>query len=124
MAIKVGINGLGGLAATSCGRDAPRDDIDIVAVNDLTTRPRWPISSSYDSILGNLQADIAAKGDRITVDGDEFQVLAQKIRRAALEGSGRRPVFEATGRFTNATTRQAPAGGREAGHDHRAGQGT
>ena len=32
----------------------------------------------YDSILGNLKADIAASGDTITVDGDAFKVFAQK----------------------------------------------
>ena len=58
----------------------------------------------YDSILGNLKADIRSSGDRITVDGDEFQVLAQKdLAALPWKDLGVEMVFEATGRFTKRT---------------------
>jgi glyceraldehyde 3-phosphate dehydrogenase len=79
----------------------PFDEIDIVAVNDLTDAATLAHLLKYDSILGNLKADIRSSGDRITVDGDEFLVLAQKDPAALpWKDLGVEMVFEATGRFT------------------------
>jgi glyceraldehyde 3-phosphate dehydrogenase len=56
----------------------------------------------YDSILGNLKADIKATNDTITVDGDQFRVLAQKDPgQLPWKDLGVDVVFESTGRFTN-----------------------
>ena len=101
MAIKVGINGFGRIGRNIMRAAMAHDDIDIVAVNDLTDAATLAHLLKYDSILGNLNADISAKGDRITVDGDEFQVLAQKDPGALpWKDLGVDIVFEATGRFT------------------------
>ena len=62
---------------------------------------RWLTCSSTDSILGNLKADIKASGDRISVDGDEFQVLAIKDpAQLPWKALGVEVVFESTGKFT------------------------
>jgi glyceraldehyde 3-phosphate dehydrogenase len=101
MAIKVGINGFGRIGRNIMRAAMAHDDIDIVAVNDLTDAKTLAHLLKYDSILGNLKADIRAAGDRITVDGDEFQVLAQKDPAALpWKDLGVEVVFEATGRFT------------------------
>jgi glyceraldehyde 3-phosphate dehydrogenase len=102
MAIKVGINGFGRIGRNILRAALPFDDIDIVAVNDLTDAATLAHLLKYDSILGNLQADISAAGDRISVDGDEFQVLAQKDpSQLPWKDLGVDVVFESTGRFTN-----------------------
>jgi len=101
MAIKVGINGFGRIGRNIMRAAMAYDDIDIVAVNDLTDAATLAHLLKYDSILGNLNADISARGDRITVDGDEFQVLAQKDPAALpWKDLGVDLVFESTGRFT------------------------
>jgi glyceraldehyde 3-phosphate dehydrogenase len=101
MAIKVGINGFGRIGRNIMRAVLPHDDIDIVAVNDLTDAATLAHLLKYDSILGNLEADIRASGDRITVDGDEFQVLAQKDPAALpWKSLGVELVFECTGKFT------------------------
>ena len=101
MAIKVGLNGFGRIGRNIMRAAMAYDDIDIVAVNDLTDAATLAHLLKYDSILGNLQADISAQGDRITVDGDEFQVLAQKDPGALpWKDLGVDLVFESTGRFT------------------------
>jgi glyceraldehyde-3-phosphate dehydrogenase/erythrose-4-phosphate dehydrogenase len=83
-------------------RGLGRDDIDFVAVNDLTDAATLAHLLKYDSILGNLEADIEASGDRISVDGDEFQVLShQGSGAAALEGPRRGRRLRGTGLFTN-----------------------
>src|SRR6187455_2632723 len=102
MAIKVGINGFGRIGRNIMRAAMAHDDIDIVAVNDLTDAATLAHLLKYDSILGNLKAEIRATGDRISVDGDEFQVLAQKDPAALpWKALGVDVVFEGTGRFTN-----------------------
>src|SRR6188474_3960084 len=101
MAIKVGINGFGRIGRNIMRAAMRFDDIDIIAVNDLTDAATLAHLLKYDSILGNLKADITSKGDRITVDGDEFQVLAQKDPAALpWKDLGVQIVFEGTGKFT------------------------
>src|SRR6188474_1674171 len=101
MAIKVGINGFGRIGRNIMRAAMRFDDIDIIAVNDLTDAATLAHLLKYDSILGNLNATITSTGDRITVDGDEFQVLAQKDpAQLPWKDLGVDVVFEGTGRFT------------------------
>ncbi|MGE3345665.1 MAG: type I glyceraldehyde-3-phosphate dehydrogenase [Vicinamibacterales bacterium] len=102
MAIKVGINGFGRIGRNIMRAAMAHDDIDIVAVNDLTDAGTLAHLLKYDSILGNLKADISADGDSITVDGDAFKVLAIKDpAQLPWRDLGVDVVFEGTGRFTN-----------------------
>src|SRR6185369_13472716 len=76
--------------------------IDIVAVNDLTDAATLAHLLKYDSILGNLHADISAGKDKITVNKDEFQVLSLKDpAQLPWKALGVDIVFESTGIFTN-----------------------
>ena len=101
MALKVGINGFGRIGRNIMRAAMAYDDIDIVAVNDLTDATTLAHLLKYDSILGNLKADIRATGDRITVDGDQFQVLATRDpAQLPWKALGVDIVFEATGKFT------------------------
>jgi glyceraldehyde 3-phosphate dehydrogenase (phosphorylating) len=101
MAIKVGINGFGRIGRNIMRAALAHDDIDFVAVNDLTDARTLAHLLKYDSILGNLDADIQASGDRITVDGDQFRVLAEKDPAALpWKSLGVDVVFESTGKFT------------------------
>ena len=71
MAIKVGINGFGRIGRNIMRAAMDDSGIDIVAVNDLTNAGTLAHLLKYDSILGNLKADIAASGDKdfITMEG-------------------------------------------------------
>src|SRR5262249_47267995 len=115
MSIKVGINGFGRIGRNIFRAAMAHKDIDIVAVNDLTDAGTLAHLLKYDSILGNLKASIQAKGDRITVDDDDFQVLAQKDPAQLPWGSlGVDIVFESTGRVTNRedAAKHIPAGAK------------
>ena len=102
MAIKVGINGFGRIGRNIMRAAMGNGDIDIVAVNDLTTAATLAHLLKYDSILGNLKADISAKGDRLTVNKDEFQVLSIKDpAQLPWKDLGVDIVFESTGLFTD-----------------------
>jgi glyceraldehyde 3-phosphate dehydrogenase len=102
MAVKVGINGFGRIGRNIMRAAMGDKSIDIVAVNDLTNAATLAHLLKYDSILGNLKAAISAKGDRITVDKDEFQVLSVKDpAQLPWKSLGVDVVFESTGLFTN-----------------------
>jgi glyceraldehyde 3-phosphate dehydrogenase len=102
MAVKVGINGFGRIGRNIMRAAMGDSGIDFVAVNDLTNAQTLAHLLKYDSILGNLKADIAAKGDRISVNKDEFQVLSVKDpAQLPWKDLGVEVVFESTGLFTD-----------------------
>ena len=102
MAIKVGINGFGRIGRNIMRAAMGNADFDFVAVNDLTNAATLAHLLKYDSILGNLRADISASGDKIKVNKDEFQVLSVKDpAQLPWKDLGVDVVFESTGLFTN-----------------------
>jgi glyceraldehyde 3-phosphate dehydrogenase len=71
-------------------------------VNDLTNAATLAHLLKYDSVLGNLKADVKATGDGISVDGDEFKVLSVKDpAQLPWKDLGVDVVFESTGLFTD-----------------------
>jgi glyceraldehyde 3-phosphate dehydrogenase len=102
MAIKVGINGFGRIGRNIMRAAMDDKNIDIVAVNDLTNAATLAHLLKYDSILGNLHADIKAGTDNITVNKDQFQVLSLKDpAQLPWKSLGVDVVFESTGIFTS-----------------------
>jgi glyceraldehyde 3-phosphate dehydrogenase len=102
MATKVGINGFGRIGRNIMRAALGSRDIDFVAVNDLTNAATLAHLLKYDSILGNLKSSITASADRISVDGDEFQVLSVKDpAQLPWKDLGVEVVFESTGLFTD-----------------------
>jgi glyceraldehyde 3-phosphate dehydrogenase len=102
MAVKVGINGFGRIGRNIMRAALGQKDVDFVAVNDLTNAGTLAHLLKYDSILGNLKATIEAKGDAISVDGDEFKVLSVKDpAQLPWKDLGVDIVFESTGIFTS-----------------------
>ena len=113
MAVKVGINGFGRIGRNIMRAAMGSTDIDFVAVNDLTNAATLAHLLKYDSVLGNLDADVKAAGDGITVDRDEFTVLSVKDpAQLPWKALGVDVVFESTGLFT---ARDAAAKHLEAG---------
>jgi glyceraldehyde 3-phosphate dehydrogenase len=101
MAIRVGINGFGRIGRNIMRAALPHDDIDFVAVNDLTSAATLAHLLKYDSVLGNLQASVTAEGNAISVNGDKFEVLSVKDpAELPWKALGVDVVFESTGKFT------------------------
>lgn len=102
MAIKVGINGFGRIGR-NVFRDAFYDeDIEIVAINDLTDTKTLAHLLKYDSISGIFDAEVEAGEGIIKVDEKEVKVLAERdpanLPWKALEVD---VVVESTGRFVD-----------------------
>ena len=108
MAIKVGINGFGRIGRNVLRTVLNDKNIDIVAVNDLTSPGTLAHLLKYDSILGNLTNTITATDDSIQVDGKKIRVFAEKDpAKLDWEKFGVQIVIESTGKFTKAEAAKA-----------------
>src|SRR3989442_3976724 len=103
MAVRVGINGFGRIgrnfyrAARKSGAD-----IDLVAVNDLTSPEINAHLLKYDSTHGILDDEVKVTGDGIAVGADSFKVLSERDPKALPWGElGVDVVIESTGIFTD-----------------------
>ena len=116
MAVKVGINGFGRIGRNIMRAAMGNRDIDFVAVNDLTNAATLAHLLKYDSVLGNLDADVKATSDGISVDGDDFKVLSVKDpAQLPWKDLGVDVVFESTGIFATreGATKHLAAGAKK-----------
>ncbi len=103
MAVKVGINGFGRIGRNIFRTALGDEDIDFVAVNDITDTKTLAHLLKYDSVLGNLHHDIKNSDHGITVEGKEFHVFSERDPSSIPWGLvGAEIVIESTGRFTKA----------------------
>ena len=75
MAIKVGINGFGRIGRNVLRASLGDAELDFVAVNDITDTKTLAHLLKYDSILGNLEQEIAPTGKGLRVGADEVTVF-------------------------------------------------
>jgi glyceraldehyde 3-phosphate dehydrogenase len=103
MGVKIGINGFGRIGRNVFRVSLLRDDIEIVAVNDLADAETLAFLLKYDSVHGELDADVRAEGGAIVVNGRRVQVFsARDPGEIPWDACGAEIVVESTGRFTDA----------------------
>jgi len=102
--VRVGINGFGRI-----GRNfyravaASGQDIEVVAVNDLTSNDVLAHLLKYDSVLGKFPEEVSSSADGITVGGKTITALAERDPANLPWGDlGVDVVIESTGFFTKA----------------------
>jgi len=107
--VNVAINGFGRIgrsffrAALASGQD-----VNIVAVNDLTDPKALAHLLKYDSVGGRLSQDVSVDGDSLVVGGKKIQVLAERNPADLPWGAaGVDIVIESTGFFTDAEKAKA-----------------
>jgi len=99
--MRIGINGFGRIGRNVLRAIVQRkENLDVVAVNDLTDAETLAHLLKYDSVHGRLGAEVRVEGSTIIVDGRRITVLAERDP-AALPWAdlGVELVIEATGRF-------------------------
>jgi glyceraldehyde 3-phosphate dehydrogenase (phosphorylating) len=103
MAVKVGINGFGRIGRNVFRAALDDSGIEIVAVNDITDPKMLAHLLKYDSVLGNLSAEVTHGEDCIRVKGRNVRVLKVKDPgQIDWSSLGVQVVVESTGLFTKA----------------------
>jgi glyceraldehyde 3-phosphate dehydrogenase len=101
MAIKVGINGFGRIGRNILRAALNEQELEFVAVNDITSTDTLAHLLKYDSVLGNLSESVSVDGKSIRVGDRAFKVLSERDPNALPWGDlGVDIVFESTGLFT------------------------
>ncbi len=101
MGIKVGINGFGRIGRNFFRTSYGNQDIEIVAINDLTDAKTLAHLLKYDSVFGIMDATISATENSLIVDGKEIRILAERDPLKLPWGDlGAEIVVESTGLFT------------------------
>lgn len=102
MATKVAINGFGRIGRNAFKIALNRDDIEIVALNDLTDNKSLAHLLKYDSTYGIYDHDVKYDDDGIIVDGKHFKVLSIKNpSELPWRDLGVDVVIESTGLFVD-----------------------
>ena len=102
MKTKVGINGFGRIGRNAFKIAFARDDIEVVAVNDLTDTKTLAYLLQHDSNYGTYDQTVTHDDQNIIVNGKPIRVYAEKDPAALPWGDlGVEVVIESTGRFTD-----------------------
>jgi len=78
MAVKIGINGFGRIGRLVFRIAHKRDDVEVLAVNDLTDAKTLAYLLKYDSVHGKFDGSVKAEGNNLVVDGKKIKVLSEK----------------------------------------------
>lgn len=102
MTLKLAINGFGRIGRLVFREAFKRQDIEIVAVNDLTDSAMLAHLLKYDSVHGILDAEVSAEGNDLVVNGKKVRVYAETDPAKLPWGDLKVDiVVESTGRFTD-----------------------
>ena len=116
MTIKLAINGFGRIGRVVFRQALLNDEVEVVAVNDLTDASMLAHLLKYDSVHGTLDADVSAKDGSIFVDGKEVKVFAEKDpAQLPWKENNIDIVIESTGIFTTeeAASKHIEAGAKK-----------
>ena len=125
MAIRVGINGFGRIGRCLVRVCLGCEDVEFLAVNDLTDTKTLAHLLKYDSLFGILKEPITIERDAIIVGRRRMRVFSEKDPQAIdWTSCGAQIVIESTGALSDkANAAKTPARHREKGHHLSAGQG-
>ncbi len=100
MSKKIAINGFGRIGRNAFKLAFERDDIEVVAINDLTDTKTLAHLLKHDSTYGNYHHDVSYDENSIFVAGKQIRVLAERDPALLPWGEfGIDVVIEATGLF-------------------------
>ncbi|MGP4077282.1 type I glyceraldehyde-3-phosphate dehydrogenase [Halobacillus sp. K22] len=101
MTVRIGINGFGRIGRNVYRAALKNDDVEVVAVNDLTDANMLAHLLQYDTVHGELDQKVTTNGDNLVVGGKEIKVLSEKDpAQLGWDELGVEVVIESTGRFT------------------------
>lgn len=105
--IKVGINGFGRIGRMVFRASVARDDIEVVAINDLLDVDYLAYMLKYDSVHGRFQGEVDVKDGALIVNGKQIRVTAETDPSKLAWGDiGADVVVESTGIFLTSESAQ------------------
>ncbi|MBA1433904.1 type I glyceraldehyde-3-phosphate dehydrogenase [Bombilactobacillus bombi] len=111
MVTKVGINGFGRIGRMALRRifEVAKHDLEITAVNDLTSPEMLAHLLKYDTAHGIFDHEVSATDNAIVIDGKKIPVYAEADARNIpwVKNDGVELVLESTGFYTSKEKAQA-----------------
>lgn len=105
--IKVGINGFGRIGRMVFRASVTRDDMEVVAINDLLEVDYLAYMLQYDSVHGRFKGEVSTKDGALLVNGKEIRVTAETDPSKLAWGDvGADVVVESTGIFLTSESAQ------------------
>jgi glyceraldehyde 3-phosphate dehydrogenase len=105
--VKLGINGFGRIGRIVFRETFNRDNVEVVAINDLLDVDHLAYLLKYDSVHGRFAGTVEVKDGQLYVNGKHIRVTAEKDPKALKwDEVGVDVVAECTGFFTTLETAQ------------------
>jgi glyceraldehyde 3-phosphate dehydrogenase len=105
--LKIGINGFGRIGRLVFRSTVKRDNVDIVAINDLLDVEHLAYLLEYDSVHGRFDGTVEIKGGNLVVNGKTVRITAERDpKNLKWDEVGADIVAECTGIFTTLETAQ------------------
>ena len=105
--IKIGINGFGRIGRMVLRASLERDDVDVVAINDLLNIDHLAYLLKYDSVHGKCRADVSVHNNNLIINDNEVFVSAERDpKNISWDSKNVDVVAECTGIFTTLETAQ------------------
>ncbi|MEJ1222328.1 type I glyceraldehyde-3-phosphate dehydrogenase [Sediminicola sp. 1XM1-17] len=105
--LRIGINGFGRIGRLVFRATVKRDNVDIVAINDLLDVEHLAYLLEYDSVHGRFDGTIEVKDGNLVVNGKTIRITAERDpKNLKWDEVGADVVAECTGIFTTLETAQ------------------
>jgi glyceraldehyde 3-phosphate dehydrogenase len=99
--IKIGINGFGRIGRLALRVASQRNNVQVVAINDLLDVDYLAYMLKYDSVHGRFDGEVDVKDGKLIVNGKEIRVTAERNpENLKWDEVGAEYVIECTGIFT------------------------
>ncbi|TMU56170.1 type I glyceraldehyde-3-phosphate dehydrogenase [Flagellimonas algicola] len=105
--LKIGINGFGRIGRLVFRATVKRDNVDVVAINDLLDVEHLAYLLEYDSVHGRFDGTVEVKDGNLVVNGKTIRITAERDpKNLKWDEVGADIVAECTGIFTSLETAQ------------------
>jgi glyceraldehyde 3-phosphate dehydrogenase len=105
--LKIGINGFGRIGRLVFRATVERDNVEVVAINDLLDVEHLAYLLEYDSVHGKFNGTVEVKDGNLIVNGKTVRITAERDpKNLKWDEVGAEIVAECTGIFTTLETAQ------------------
>jgi glyceraldehyde 3-phosphate dehydrogenase len=105
MSTKIGINGFGRIGRIAFRIASEREDVEVVAINDLLDVEHLAYLLKYDSVHGRFKGSVEVEGGHLVVNGKKVRITAERNPEdLKWDEVGAEIVMDCTGIFTTKDT--------------------